>query len=780
MPSAITLTAILSAASTVSAHGWIDEWTISGQSHTGYNPTTAPWVPEQNTIAWPAWNTDSGPVFSSQLQSPDVICSTNATNAKIYGAPINAGSTIGLHWTNWAESHHGPIITYLAACNGDCTTVNKHQLQWFKIAERGQISLGAGEGKAGIWAADELRAANGAWSVTIPSSLKAGNYVLRNEIIALHSAHIVGGAQLYPQCANIRIMGRGTAVPAGVVGTALYAADEPGILHNIWNDETGPSYQIPGPKLCRPNPWGLVSVTGAEPNNYDSLSTHNPILGLGEDTGTQNTKELAERWLQECKRDHEACWERQQTAPPLPRRVLRIVKNGSNTVRLCEEVKDNAPYMCLSYRWGNPADNLRTMRSNIENHMLNIPMDSLPLLFRQFIDLARFFEIDYIWIDSLCIIQDDQEDWKAEATKMASVYSNSWLTIAATAAGGPGENLFRKRETTTIESCDGSFKVQATRHFPDDPDDDTEDVFPLLKRAWVYQERLLSPRVLHFGPDEIIWDCFKTRRCECGMDQHAKFEIPKRDFSRVLSNLEPDDAFEARVLWRRIVAQYSRLHLTDVRDRLYAINGIAKAMQDARNLVSKDTYLTGLWKESFAADLLWYRHVKGLKCGSFVARQTARVPSWSWASIDGPVSHIETEWQNVEFLYLLEKVDIAISENDMSKSTLEQEVMETHYSIKLTCPSLKIIMDAIDDQFADIVHDLDLRLDHDEVMPEDELHLGLIARFGYEISLGYVALVLQARHESFVRVGYMEMYCEDRDGPLLEERFKKVGTFIVE
>ncbi|KAM3077242.1 hypothetical protein ACMFMG_003294 [Clarireedia jacksonii] len=249
MLSAITLSVILNVASTVSAHGWIDVWTISGQNYTGFNPTTAPWVPDQGTISWPAWNTDTGPVYSNQLQSPDIICSINATNAKIYAASIAAGSTINFHWTTWPDSHHGPILTYLAACNGECTTVDKEQLEWFKIAEMGQLSLGAGGGKAGTWADDELRAANGAWSATIPSSIKAGNYVLRNEIIALHSAYAVGAAQLYPQCANIKITGNGEATPSGVVGTSLYNSTDPGLLYNIYNDETKPTYQIPGPEL---------------------------------------------------------------------------------------------------------------------------------------------------------------------------------------------------------------------------------------------------------------------------------------------------------------------------------------------------------------------------------------------------------------------------------------------------------------------------------------------------------------------------------------------------
>jgi hypothetical protein len=245
-----TLGVVIATASAVSAHGWIDYWVIGDQNYTGFNPTIAPWVPDQGTISWPAWNDDTGPVYSSNVNSPDIICQINATNSNKYAIPIAAGSTIQLHWTTWPESHHGPIFSYLAACGGDCTTVDKKKLQWFKIAELGQISYGAGGGTPGVWAADQLRVAGGAWSVTIPASIKAGNYVLRNEILALHSAYSVGGAQFYPQCANIEITGSGTATPSGVVGTALYNENDPGVHYNIYNDESKPVYQMPGPPLC--------------------------------------------------------------------------------------------------------------------------------------------------------------------------------------------------------------------------------------------------------------------------------------------------------------------------------------------------------------------------------------------------------------------------------------------------------------------------------------------------------------------------------------------------
>ncbi|KNG84498.1 endoglucanase-4, partial [Aspergillus nomiae NRRL 13137] len=147
-----------------------------------------------------------------------------------------------LQWTDWPESHKGPVITYLANCNGDCATVDKSSLEFFKIDEKGLIS-----GSDNTWASDNLISSNNSWTVTIPSSIAAGNYVMRHEIIALHSAGNKDGAQNYPQCLNFKVTGGGSDKPEGTLGTALYKDTDPGILVNIY--QTLSSYTIPGPAL---------------------------------------------------------------------------------------------------------------------------------------------------------------------------------------------------------------------------------------------------------------------------------------------------------------------------------------------------------------------------------------------------------------------------------------------------------------------------------------------------------------------------------------------------
>ncbi|KAK7919967.1 hypothetical protein PG985_007989 [Apiospora marii] len=247
IPRKTVLTALAGAAS-VAAHGHISSVTAGGQTFKGFDPTAAPFGPQPDSVTWSNGATDNGFVLSSAVNDPDIICHLDAANAKL-SVPVAAGESVELTWNQWLESHKGPVIDYLADCGGDCATVDKTTLKFFKIAEGGQLSLGAGGGQLGRWADDELIDNGLKWTVEIPASIKPGNYVLRHELIALHEGMQDGKAQMYPQCVNLEISGSGTESPAGVAGTALYKASDEGLKYNIYNDEQSPTYKIPGPAL---------------------------------------------------------------------------------------------------------------------------------------------------------------------------------------------------------------------------------------------------------------------------------------------------------------------------------------------------------------------------------------------------------------------------------------------------------------------------------------------------------------------------------------------------
>lgn len=173
-----------SLAASAYAHGRVTSITADGETYDGFLNNYIYMPDPPAIVAWSADNGDNGFVDGSAYTSGDIICHREAKAGKI-SASVAAGSKVEIQWgpDAWPESHHGPVIDYLAKCDGDdCTTVDKETLKFFKIDEAGLIDGSSAPGK---WASDELIAADGKWSVTIPESLAPGQYVLRHEIIAL-------------------------------------------------------------------------------------------------------------------------------------------------------------------------------------------------------------------------------------------------------------------------------------------------------------------------------------------------------------------------------------------------------------------------------------------------------------------------------------------------------------------------------------------------------------------------------------------------------------------
>ncbi|KAL2269010.1 hypothetical protein VTJ83DRAFT_3856 [Remersonia thermophila] len=239
----------LTGAALVAAHGHVSHIIVNGVQYRNYIPTTDFYSPNPPVVmGWSALNQDNGFVEPNDFGTSDIICHKSAKPGGAH-VTVAAGDKVTFFWNDWPESHVGPVIDYLAACNGNCETVNPGSLRFFKIS-------GAGYDQAARqWAADVLRANGNSWTVQIPSDLKAGNYVLRHEIIALHGAANPNGAQAYPQCINIRVTGGGNNLPSGVAGTQLYRANDAGIL---FNPHVGnPNYPVPGPALI---PGAVSSV----------------------------------------------------------------------------------------------------------------------------------------------------------------------------------------------------------------------------------------------------------------------------------------------------------------------------------------------------------------------------------------------------------------------------------------------------------------------------------------------------------------------------------------
>lgn len=177
-PKASTLLAALTGAAAVSAHGHVSHIIVNGVQYRNYDPTSDFYNPgaAPKVIGWSALNQDNGFVEPNSFGTAEIICHKGAKPGAGH-ATVAAGDKINLVWTpEWPESHVGPVIDYLADCNGPCETVDPASLRFFKIG---------GAGYNGDWAANDLRANGNSWLVQIPSDLKPGNYVLRHEILAL-------------------------------------------------------------------------------------------------------------------------------------------------------------------------------------------------------------------------------------------------------------------------------------------------------------------------------------------------------------------------------------------------------------------------------------------------------------------------------------------------------------------------------------------------------------------------------------------------------------------
>lgn len=180
--------ATVSSAILAAAHGIVSDLNIGGTVFGGYNPFQDPYSnPAPQRIVWAFPTAGNGPLET--VSTSDITCNKAATAAPI-SAPVAAGAAVTFSWTTWPESHKGPAMTYLANCGGSCSTVDPTTLDFFKIDHAGLNSDGT------TWASDVLIKNGGDYTVKIPADIKAGNCILRHELLALHSAGSPGGAQV--------------------------------------------------------------------------------------------------------------------------------------------------------------------------------------------------------------------------------------------------------------------------------------------------------------------------------------------------------------------------------------------------------------------------------------------------------------------------------------------------------------------------------------------------------------------------------------------------------
>ena len=412
----------------------------------------------------------------------------------------------------------------------------------------------------------------------------------------------------------------------------------------------------------------------------------------------------------------------------MPKRVLDVLNNDSKTIRL-HESEFNADenryeygeYIALSHVWGVAKGLPKTTEETLQSHKKGVPWATLPRALQEAVVLTRALGVRWLWIDALCIVQDDDLSKIEESMTMDEIFGNAFLTIAATSAGDSSNDPLFPTQTPPfkIQATDNkgsAFKIYV-REQPDHysfkapfdegahmndwelpfnlSEDATQDT-PLLKRAWAFTERLLSPRILHFTKSEMILECREGYQCECGRITDSTFDSRatdsiKQEFARVVYETGRRPSFDGSLdepmngvevvtsqlasttltngaknisrgreetlqLWSYIITEFTARNMTYDSDRLLAIANIANQLSPALH----SGYVAGQWTFS-TMGLLWYPN-DSTRCRRSKPHPGRNVPSWSWASIEGSPIFFDT----TSAMDLACRVSFASSDGDVA------------------------------------------------------------------------------------------------------------------
>lgn len=354
----------------------------------------------------------------------------------------------------------------------------------------------------------------------------------------------------------------------------------------------------------------------------------------------------------------------------MPRRLLdiglfrsyRTSMGGKTSIKLIEidATTPRMPYVALSHRWGALGSTLTTEKKTLEDRKRGISFGRLGTGYQDAIHMLRFLGIQYVWIDSLCIIQDCVNDWAEQSQLMANIYHCAYLTLAIQnddhhcgSITSLRSQLHKVCDTRVLifarltiphlweEGVSWSFQGYNT-HVPPSCD------FPLFSRGWIFQERLLSRRTLHITDRELSWICCQDSVCQCRTSLKSKSQdyLAEDEYIRWKQGLKQDfpqdiRSNQAAILWHRMVNEYTHLSLTVPTDRLVEIQGYASQIQE----ITGYHYIKGCWRESLVQDLLWFPDPPGPDPPPQRHPAFFNKPTWSWASVNYPVHYLqEATW----------------------------------------------------------------------------------------------------------------------------------------
>jgi hypothetical protein len=331
-------------------------------------------------------------------------------------------------------------------------------------------------------------------------------------------------------------------------------------------------------------------------------------------------------------------------------------------------------YVALSHCWG-PRMPVKLTASTLDLLVAGFSVSSLPKTFQDAIEITREIGVSYLWIDSLCILQDSSEDWAFESRRMSDVYSNALLTIAAEQSVSCDGGIFSKRSKSDtlsipirVSACECNHctifaRWQRLRRYPfaTHSTEPKPERSGLHSRGWALQERLLSTRILHFSRKELAWECATRIACECRIAdaQPGQHLIFKREFmypgkaigatsndtvgyiAGLFRQLERDlagatESCFAQLQWQLVIYEFTARSLTMETDRLPALSGIA-------DLICRRTsqaYYFGILGAQAVRGLLWQHDFNSYLGGRSKRLARAYAPSWSFGSVTGRIRYL--------------------------------------------------------------------------------------------------------------------------------------------
>ncbi|KAK0619464.1 heterokaryon incompatibility protein-domain-containing protein, partial [Immersiella caudata] len=344
--------------------------------------------------------------------------------------------------------------------------------------------------------------------------------------------------------------------------------------------------------------------------------------------------------LQTCS-THRAC-QPPTTSTFIPTRLLYVGSVSDPTCRLVGRPDLDGPvkYFALSHCWGKDVQVTLTV-GNYPLMKQDIPVASISQNFRDAIAATRVLGVQYLWVDSLCIIQDspEDEDWNRESVLMMDVFANAACTISATASASSQGGCFRDRmgvlsycKLVTSSTSELRIQIPEERRSIREIFDSRVEAAPLTRRGWVFQERLLSRRIIHFCSDMILFECNTLQATELDPRGSNYEKVPYLLVGgRIQDPSSPGSTTIATPVrrWYELVGAYSQGALTKQTDKLIAISGVAGLVQKTSNA----QYLAGLWSNvAPELGLLWRATSSDSR-----RHETYIAPTWSWASVRGQV-----------------------------------------------------------------------------------------------------------------------------------------------